>query len=138
MKHFHYTNHNDFVAQLLEAVELPASLANRYPHELSGGQKQRATIARAISIEPAIIILDEPASSLDVLTQAAVLRLLDGLRVQLGISYLFISHDLSAVYAMSQKIMVMQGGIIVDRFEKEELYAAERHPYTQELISMFE
>ncbi|MBD0378568.1 ABC transporter ATP-binding protein [Paenibacillus sedimenti] len=138
MKHFHYTNKNDFAAQLLEAVELPASLANRYPHELSGGQKQRATIARAISIEPAIIILDEPTSSLDVLSQAAVLRLLDGLREQLGTSYLFISHDLSAVYAMSQKIMVMKGGIIVDRFEKEDLFAAERHPYTQELISMFE
>ncbi len=89
-------------------------------------------------LNPQIIILDEPTSSLDVLTQAAVLRLLDGLREQLGTSYLFISHDLSAVYAMSQKIMVMQGGIIVDRFEKEELYATERHPYTQELISMFE
>lgn len=138
MKHFHYTNDNDFVAQLLEAVELPASLANRFPHELSGGQKQRVTIARAISIEPAIIILDEPTSSLDVLSQASILRLLDGLREQLGTSYLFISHDLSAVYAMSQKVMVMRDGTIVDRFEKEELFSTERHPYTKELISMFE
>jgi peptide/nickel transport system ATP-binding protein len=138
MKHFHYTNKYDFAVQLLEAVELPADLANRYPHELSGGQKQRVTIARAISIEPAVIVLDEPTSSLDVLSQAAILRLLDELREKLGISYLFISHDLSAVYAMSQKIMVMRGGMMVDHFEKEELFASERHSYTQELVSMFD
>lgn len=137
-EHFHYTSKKNFASQLMEAVELPASLADRYPHELSGGQKQRVTIARAISIEPAVIILDEPTSSLDVLSQSAVLRLLDGLREQLGTSYLFISHDLSAVHSMSQHIMVMQGGMIVDRFEKERLFAADRHPYTQELISMFE
>lgn len=138
MKHFQYTNNKDFVAQLLDAVELPASLADRYPHELSGGQKQRVTIARAISIEPDVIILDEPTSSLDVLSQAAVLRLLDDLRVQLGISYLFISHDLSAVYTMSKKIMVMRDGVIVDSFEKEELFSKGRHPYTQELVAMFD
>ncbi|MBB3111383.1 peptide/nickel transport system ATP-binding protein [Paenibacillus phyllosphaerae] len=138
LNHFHYTSARNFASQLLEAVELPASLAERYPHELSGGQKQRVTIARAISIEPAILILDEPTSSLDVLSQASVLRLLNGLREQLGTSYLFISHDLSGVYAMSQRIMVMQGGKIVDHFEKEELLASDRHPYTQELIAMFE
>ncbi|PZD95037.1 ABC transporter ATP-binding protein [Paenibacillus sambharensis] len=138
LKHFCYRNKQDFASQLLEAVELPAELAGRYPHELSGGQKQRVTIARAISIEPAIIILDEPTSSLDVLSQAAVLRLLDGLREQLGISYLFISHDLAAVHMMSQHMMVMRDGVIVDQFDKEELFAADRHPYTQELISMFE
>ncbi|AJY74712.1 ABC transporter ATP-binding protein [Paenibacillus beijingensis] len=138
LKHFQYTNEKDFVAQLLGAVELPSSLADRYPHELSGGQKQRVTIARAISIEPAVIILDEPTSSLDVLSQAAVLGLLDRLRKQLGTSYLFISHDLSAVYAMSQQVMVMREGTIVDRFAKEQLFAEERHPYTKELISMFE
>jgi peptide/nickel transport system ATP-binding protein len=138
LKYFHYSSEKNFVAQLLEAVELPARLADRYPHELSGGQKQRVNIARAISIEPAIIILDEPTSSLDVLIQASVLRLLHELREQLGTSYLFISHDLSAVYTMSQKILVMRDGRIVDRFEKEELYSAERHPYTQELVSMFE
>lgn len=138
LQHFHYTNKKDFASQLLEAVELPASLADRYPHELSGGQKQRVTIARAISIEPEIIILDEPTSSLDVLSQAAVLRLLDRLREQLSTSYLFISHDLSAVYTLSQHILVMKSGMIVDRFEKEELFNTDRHPYTQELISMFE
>lgn len=138
LQHFCFRNKKDFALQLLEAVELPASLADRYPHELSGGQKQRVTIARAISIEPAIIILDEPTSSLDVLSQAAVLRLLDRLREQLGTSYLFISHDLSAVNTLCQHILVMKSGMIVDRFDKEELFAADRHPYTQELISMFE
>lgn len=137
MKHFQYTSQNNFVARLLDAVELPSALADRYPHELSGGQKQRVTIARAISIEPAVIILDEPTSSLDVLSQAAVLRLLGRLRKQLGISYLFISHDLSAVYAMSQQVMVMREGMIVDRFDKEELFSGERHPYTKELVSIF-
>lgn len=138
LKYFHMTNRRDFAAQLLEAVELPADLADRYPHELSGGQKQRVTIARAISMEPALIILDEPTASLDVLSQESVLRLLDGLRERLGISYLFISHDLAAVYAMSTSIMVMRRGIIVDRFDKEDLFASDRHLYTQELISMFE
>ncbi|TYP72099.1 ABC transporter ATP-binding protein [Paenibacillus methanolicus] len=138
LRHFQYANRHDFARQLLEAVELPAALADRYPHELSGGQKQRATIARAISIEPSVIILDEPTASLDVLSQAAVLGLLDRLREQLGIAYLFISHDLAAVHAMSQAIMVMQDGAIVDHFRKEELFDSERHPYTQELVAMFE
>ncbi|MFE4354119.1 ABC transporter ATP-binding protein [Peribacillus butanolivorans] len=138
MKQFQYTSEENYVAQLLEAVELPTGLAERFPHELSGGQKQRVTIARAISIEPALIILDEPASSLDVLSQAAVLRLLDELRVMLDISYLFISHDLSAVHEMSQKIMVMKEGVIVDSFEKENLFSMDRHSYTQELLTMFE
>ncbi|MFD9625238.1 ABC transporter ATP-binding protein [Peribacillus muralis] len=138
LKHFTYTSEANFIGQLLETVELPKSFAERYPHELSGGQKQRVTIARAISIEPALIILDEPASSLDVLSQAAVLKLLGGLRKTLDISYLFISHDLSAVQQMSQRILVMKEGEIVDSFEKELLFAEDRHPYTKELISLFE
>ncbi|MFE4810113.1 ABC transporter ATP-binding protein [Peribacillus simplex] len=138
MKHFTYTGEANFIGQLLETVELPKSFAERYPHELSGGQKQRVTIARAISIEPALIILDEPASSLDVLSQAAVLKLLDGLRETLDISYLFISHDLSAVQEMSQRIMVMKEGVIVDSFENKQLFCSNRHSYTKELISMFE
>lgn len=138
LKYFTYTSEANFIGQLLETVELPRSFAERYPHELSGGQKQRVTIARAISIEPALIILDEPASSLDVLSQAAVLKLLGGLRETLDTSYLFISHDLSAVQEMSQRIMVMKGGVIVDSFEKERLFYSDRHSYTKELISMFE
>lgn len=138
LKYFTYTSEANFIGQLLETVELPRSFAERYPHELSGGQKQRVTIARAISIEPALIILDEPASSLDVLSQAAVLKLLGGLRETLDTSYLFISHDLSAVQEMSQRIMVMKGGVIVDSFEKEQLFCSNRHSYTKELITMFE
>ncbi|WHY96484.1 ABC transporter ATP-binding protein [Peribacillus simplex] len=138
MKHFTYTSEANYIGQLLETVELPKSLAERYPHELSGGQKQRVTIARAISIEPALIILDEPASSLDVLSQAAVLKLLKGLQETLDSSYLFISHDLSAVQEMSQRIMVMKGGVIVDSFENEQLFCSDRHSYTKELISLFE
>lgn len=138
LKYFTYTSEANFIGQLLETVELPRSFAERYPHELSGGQKQRVTIARAISIEPALIILNEPASSLDVLSQAAVLKLLGGLRETLDTSYLFISHDLSAVQEMSQRIMVMKGGVIVDSLEKEQLFCSDRHSYTKELISMFE
>lgn len=138
LKHFQYASEQHFADQLLEAVELQAELLERFPHELSGGQKQRVAIARAISVEPALIVLDEPTSSLDVLTQAAILKLLDCLRGQLEISYLFISHDLSAVNAMSQQIMVMKEGSIVDKFKRGNLFCENRHSYTKELISMFE
>ncbi|OWA35987.1 dipeptide/oligopeptide/nickel ABC transporter ATP-binding protein [Saccharibacillus sp. O16] len=137
LSHFAYTSRDAYVRRLLEAVELPAELAGRYPHELSGGQRQRVTIARAISIEPEVLVLDEPTASLDVISQGAVLDLLTGLRRSLGLSYLFISHDLAAVHRMSQRIMVMRSGEIVDQFEAEDLFSEERHPYTQELISIF-
>ncbi|MEJ8305603.1 dipeptide/oligopeptide/nickel ABC transporter ATP-binding protein [Saccharibacillus sacchari] len=137
LKHFNYTSRKAYIRQLLEAVELPAELANRYPHELSGGQRQRVTIARAIGIEPDVVVLDEPTASLDVISQGAVLDLLTGLRTSLGLSYLFISHDLAAVHRMSQQIMVMREGRIVDRFRAEDLMAEGRHPYTKELISIF-
>ncbi|RAZ81341.1 ABC transporter ATP-binding protein [Planococcus halotolerans] len=138
LKHFHYTNEEAFVTQLMEAVELPDALADRYPHELSGGQKQRVTIARAISLEPSLIVLDEPTSSLDVLSQASILKLLTGLREELDLSYLFISHDLSAVNTMSQQIMVMRDGSIVDHFSQENIFSEQRNDYTKELISLFE
>jgi len=137
LKHFAYTSREAYIRQLLEAVELPAELANRYPHELSGGQRQRVTIARAIGIEPDVVVLDEPTASLDVISQGAVLGLLTKLRTSLGLSYLFISHDLAAVHRMSQQIMVMQEGRIVDRFRADELMAENRHAYTKELISIF-
>ncbi|GGN94086.1 ABC transporter ATP-binding protein [Saccharibacillus kuerlensis] len=137
LTHFAYTSRDAYIRQLLEAVELPAELASRYPHELSGGQRQRVTIARAISIEPDVVVLDEPTASLDVISQGAVLDLLTNLRTSLGLSYLFISHDLAAVHRMSQRIMVMREGEIVDRFDAGDLFAEERHAYTKELISIF-
>jgi len=137
LAHFTYTSKEAYIRQLLEAVELPSELANRYPHELSGGQRQRVTIARAIGIEPDVVVLDEPTASLDVISQGAVLQLLTDLRTSLGLSYLFISHDLAAVHRMSQRIIVMQSGKIVDRFDADALFAEERHPYTKELISIF-
>jgi len=137
LSHFAYTSKDAYVKQLLEAVELPSELAGRYPHELSGGQRQRVTIARAIGIEPDVIVLDEPTASLDVISQGAVLQLLTDLRTSLGLSYLFISHDLAAVHRMSQRIIVMRDGQIVDRFGGDALFAEERHPYTKELISIF-
>nr|WP_176872933.1 dipeptide/oligopeptide/nickel ABC transporter ATP-binding protein [Paenibacillus sp. CF095] len=137
LSHFTYTSKEAYVQKLLEAVELPSDLAGRYPHELSGGQRQRVTIARAIGIEPDVVVLDEPTASLDVISQGAVLQLLTDLRTSLGLSYVFISHDLAAVHRMSQRIIVMREGQIVDRFGADALFAEERHPYTKELISIF-
>jgi len=137
LNHFFYTSKEQFVSQLLDAVGLPSELANRYPHELSGGQKQRVTIARAISIEPELIVLDEPTASLDVISQKAILTLLTELRETLNLSYLFISHDLAAVSHMSQRIIVMNSGEIVDQFNQEHLFSDDRHPYTKELVSIF-
>ncbi|MBO2944524.1 ABC transporter ATP-binding protein [Paenibacillus sp. F411] len=137
LKHFTVPSLDRYVQQLLEAVELPASLGSRYPHELSGGQRQRVTIARAISIEPELMILDEPTASLDVLSQGAVLKLLSSLQESLGLSYLFISHDLAAVYQMCPRILVMKDGRLIDQCSREQLFHEERHAYTKELVSMY-
>ncbi|MGK0700215.1 ATP-binding cassette domain-containing protein [Priestia flexa] len=125
------------MSELLNIVGLPASFADRYPHELSGGQKQRVTIARAISIEPELVILDEPTASLDVISQRSILHLLEDLRDHLDLSYLFISHDLTAVKELSQRIMVMKHGEVVDMFPTEELFHLQRNAYTKELVSIF-
>ncbi|ANU15649.1 dipeptide/oligopeptide/nickel ABC transporter ATP-binding protein [Planococcus maritimus] len=138
LTHFQHGSEEELARQLMEAVELSPDLLSRYPHELSGGQKQRISIARAISLEPALVVLDEPTSSLDVLTQMSILKLLDHLREALDLSYLLISHDLLAIQALSQKILVMKEGEIVDRFDKGDLFSAERHPYTQQLVSLFD
>jgi len=123
---------------LLDMVSLDKRYLDSYPHELSGGQKQRVTIARAISVEPALIVLDEPTASLDVSIQARVLNLLKDLQQQLGLTYFFISHDLSAVNFMSQHMMVMFKGCMVDQCERESLFSEQRNSYTAQLLNIFE
>jgi oligopeptide/dipeptide ABC transporter ATP-binding protein len=123
------------VVRLLELVGLDRSAGRRYPHEFSGGQRQRIGIARAIALEPKLIILDEPVSALDVSIQSQVLNLLMDLKAGLGLSYIFISHDLSVVEHMSDEINVMYLGRIVERGLADRLFAHPRHPYTQALVS---
>ena len=122
------------VAELMTLVGMDPGLVGRYPHEFSGGQRQRIVIARALAVNPDFVVCDEPVSALDVRTQAQIVDLLHSLQQRLGLSYLFIAHDLAVVRAVAHRVAVMYGGRIVELGSAAQVYGAPAHPYTRNLL----
>jgi peptide/nickel transport system ATP-binding protein len=125
----------ELVEQLLQRVQLSTDYRWRYPHELSGGQLQRVAIARALAVEPELIICDEPTSALDVTIRAGVLALLAKLQQDSGVSYLFITHDLSIVPGLAHRVGVMRNGVLVEQGSAEQILTRPEHAYTQALLA---
>ncbi len=125
----------DRVDELLDLVQLPRESKRRYPHEFSGGQRQRIGIARALALNPEFLICDEPISALDVSIQAQIVNLLQKLQKELGLTILFIAHDLAMVRYLADRVWVMQRGKIVEEGDADELFTHPQHPYTQQLLS---
>ncbi|THV41284.1 ATP-binding cassette domain-containing protein [Glycomyces buryatensis] len=129
------TERNKLATETLDAVGLPSSVLDRYPHEFSGGQRQRLGIARALMLRPDLIVCDEPVSALDVSIQAQVMNLLDELQDEFGLTYLVIAHDLAVVRHLSDQVGVMYLGKLVEEADSEAIYEHPRHPYTKALLS---
>jgi oligopeptide/dipeptide ABC transporter ATP-binding protein len=128
---------DDRVVELLDLVGIAADHKEHFPHQYSGGMRQRAMIAMALACNPQVVIADEPTTALDVMIQAQILELLDNLRKQLGLSIIFVTHDLGVVAEMCDSVLVMYGGVTAEYSDVDTIYNSPRHPYTQELLKAF-